>query len=844
MLSDKFTSTKEEFLKSMAVVLDTLGLPPDRVHALSTAFYQTQGLGELYDIVSYSSYISSREMFPVTAEFKDSLFKWNKVADVSFQLATPSSRVFTFTIFIEDVLKNAERINPKLYRYTIPHTLEVKIGKYIYSLDYPINIQIYDPEGQMAITARYDKEALYNPISKVVNPNIKVIKQGKRMILSLILYQYKRQIETYRYIDSTTDVYPITYKDELIDFTPYYRVSEFTNEVRRLQKSMYYDKSIPDKPTIYYDLNQNKITLTNRGYRGNFVPVRDSIIELSMYLTKGKEANFEYIGDDIIVEDSDGEELPFYITADTAQKYSTPGSDEDDLESLRKKIIDSLHTRNSLITDYDLSLHFSANKKNYKVIKTRDDWKMRVYSIFAPLTTVDDKYLVPTNTLNCMIDISTLEKIDNWYKVPEMAHFRAPLGSDTAYHRDTKETNDVFDYTPSLLYIINRIKRVVETYETYIDRRSVCEFEYNYDKSKYSFMANAVYITREPKGNIKLHFNIMTNLASENKDDLVKFHEKLPDGSINDKGILKINVSFQAEDTNYIGYIPCVMKLYNEKNDMYLYEAEIETAYFIRDGKIDLKLMNAGVLNTVTTKINFKSIKIIVQDDQENDTVQASDYGVPNIAGKGLINVFALNDVELIRQYTDNSYVQIEDIDANKLKLLSTPLFGYEYVENNGYTVYNDVYAQMDYIHTKWLETQTNFVSTLKFANTYGTSKNHIIGNENERLDKTNISLNFKVALAYNATVDMNYVKDYIKDYFSKIDFINDETFHVSDLIRKVRDDIVDVTKIEFVGINGYNSDYQYIEANYDPDDPSVIPEIVNIEYDKNKSYKINIQKI
>ena len=47
MLNDKFISTKEEFLKSMAVVLDTLGLPPDRVHALSTAFYQTQGLGEL-----------------------------------------------------------------------------------------------------------------------------------------------------------------------------------------------------------------------------------------------------------------------------------------------------------------------------------------------------------------------------------------------------------------------------------------------------------------------------------------------------------------------------------------------------------------------------------------------------------------------------------------------------------------------------------------------------------------------------------------------------------------------------------------------------------------------------
>ena len=114
MEEKKFISTKEEFLKSMAVVLDTLGMPPDRVNALSTAYYQTQGLGELYDIVSYSSYVSSREMFPVTAQFKDSLFKWNKVADVSFQMARASMRRFAFTMYIEDVLKNAEMINPNL----------------------------------------------------------------------------------------------------------------------------------------------------------------------------------------------------------------------------------------------------------------------------------------------------------------------------------------------------------------------------------------------------------------------------------------------------------------------------------------------------------------------------------------------------------------------------------------------------------------------------------------------------------------------------------------------------------------------------------------------------------
>nr|DAK99303.1 MAG TPA: hypothetical protein [Caudoviricetes sp.] len=842
-MDKKFISTKEEFLKSMAVVLDTLGMPSDRVNALSTSYYQTQGLGELYDIVSYSSYIASREMFPITAQFKDSLFKWNKVADVSFQMAKASMRRFSFTMYIEDVLKNAEMINPNLYRYTIPHTLEVKINNFVYSLDYDIHIQIYDPEGRMAITARYDTDSLYNPISPIKNPNIKVIKQNKRMVLTLELYQYQRKLETYRYVDSSTDVYSISYEDQLIDFTPYYRVTEYTSTVVRLQKSMYYDKSIPDKPTIYYDLNQNKITLTNRGYRGNFVPVRDSIIELSMYLTKGKEANFEYIGDKIVLEDSTGEELPFYITVATEQEYAVTGYNEDDLETLRKKIIESLHTRNSLITDYDLSLHFSQRNKAYKVIKTRDDWKMRVYSIFAPLYK-DNKFLIPTNTLDVQVKLSELIKKDTHYKIPETTHLRTGLKSSTVYPRASALGTDKFDYMLSLVHVINRPKRVVETYEMYIARDNTCEFEYNYDKVKYNFMVNKLYINREPNKNIKLSFNLLTNLASEEKRDLITFHNKKPNGEIEDTGQIKVNITFQSQDGNYIGYIPAKMMTYNEENDMYRFEAELETDYFIKDGRLDLSLFNAGVKGSVQSDIKFKAIKILVQDSGTNTENSASRYGVPDITDKALINVFSVNDIDLVKEYTDISGIQIEDIDADTIKLLSIPLFGYKYIEDNGYYIFNEVYAEMDYINTLWLQTQTNFTATLKFVNTYGSSKNHAIGNDNEKLDKVNISFVFKVGLKYNATNDLDYVRDYIRDYFAKIDFLNDDTFHVSDLIRKVRDDIPDVTKIEFVSINSYNQDYQYLYSDYDPNDSTIIPEIVNIEYNKDKEYNIVLNKI
>lgn len=844
-MADKFVSNKEDFIKSLSEVLNTLGLPSDRVHALSTAYYQTHGLGELYDMTAYSSYVASREMFPVTAQFKDSLYKWNKVADVEIQMAQSSARWFTLTMNIDDVLAEAEMINPNLYRYTIPHTVEIIIGDYIFSLDYDIQVQIYDPTDKIAITARYDMDTLYNPISKVTNPNIKVIKQNKDLILSLQLYQYQRKTASYRYIDSSTDVYTINYEDQLIDFTPYYRPTEFTEEVTRLDKSMYYDRSIPDRPTIYYALNEGKIVLTNRGYRGNFIPVRDSSIELSMYVTKGIEGNFEYIGSDIKIEDNTGDEIPFYIEASTAQEVSLNGTDEDDLEALRKKIVDSLHTRSSIITENDLNIHYSQRGNSYKVVKTRDDWMMRVYSIYVPLTD-NDNYLVPTNTLNAQVNLANLSPVDGYYKIPELSHFRAASNGEVAVMKDNAEGTDVFDYVASTAFSINKDKRVVETYEMYIDRNATTEFEYNYDKSAYSFMVNRVYLKREPNGKIKFSFNIMTNLANEGETEKVIFHTVDPDtGEIKDTHQMTCDISFESTEGQFIGHIHCTMKEYIEENDMYLFEAELDTDYFIRNSKIDLKLydMDNG-LQTVNTPIRFHSIKIIVQDKGTNDENEASNYGVPNVESKALINVFSLDNVDLVKQYTDISGIQLKDIDENTIIMRSVPFFGYAYILSKGYSAYNTVYSEMDYINTLWLQTQTNFVNNIRFVNTYGASKLFIIGNGVEKLDKVNITLKFRIGLTYNASIDLDYVRDYIVNYFKGVDFLNDESFHVSDIIRKVRDEITDVQKIEFAGINNYDTNYQYIVANYDVDDPTIVPEIINIQYDKDGIYDVQITKI
>lgn len=835
---DKYVKNKEEFLSALSKVLDTLGLPSDRVHVLSTAYYQTQALGELYDFNSYSAYIAVREMFPITAEFRESLKKWGKVTDVSAQSAKPSVRWFTLSMNIDDVLAEAEMINDKIYRYVLPYTTEISIEEFTYSLDYDIHIQIFDPNGKRAVTAKYDMNTLYNPISDIVNPNIKIILQGNNLILSLPLKQYKRRVSTYRYIDTSTDVMTIKYTDELVDFTPYYRVTEFSNDVTRLEKSMYYSRGIPDKPTIYYSLNDGEITITNRGYRGNFIPVRDSSIELSMYLTKGSKGNFQYIGTDVKLGDNDNNELPFYVEVATDEDVSIKGISEDSIEELRKKTIDALHTRDSLITEYDLNLHYGDS---FKVVKTRDDWVTRVYSIYATLVDKDN-YLVPTNTMNIELDYTKLEHNGDYYKVPENAKFFATKSANVAKMKDVGASEDIFEYSPSTILSINRPRRVVETYEMYLNRSEPTVFEYNFDKSAYSFMVNRLHVEREPTKSIKFRFNIMTNLT----DIKVPFHTVTPEGLFVDNGQLKCHISFESTEGVYAGFVECKMVKYIEENDMYEFEAEVETDYFIRNKTVDLKLKNkdTSVLETKNCPILLNSIKIVVQDNGSNIDNSSAHYGVPSIEGKALVNVFSVDKITLIKHYTDLSGIQLKDVSKNVIQALAVPLFGNDYIQSKGYSILNKVYSDLDFINTKWLLTQTNFVNNYKFINTYGKSNNYNIGNGVDPLDSVRISMSFKVGLVYNASIDLEYVRDYIVQYFKEVKFLNDEDFHVSDLIRAVRDNIPDVSKIEFVSINNYNTDYQYIVPNYDIDDPTVIPELINLGYNDKGIYNVIIHKI
>jgi hypothetical protein len=105
----------------------------------------------------------------------------------------------------------------------------------------------------------------------------------------------------------------------------------------------------------------------------------------------------------------------------------------------------------------------------------------------------------------------------------------------------------------------------------------------------------------------------------------------------------------------------------------------------------------------------------------------------------------------------------------------------------------------------------------VKFYNTYGRCKNFTIGEENEPLDRVNLSIYFDVWFI-NGTDTITAIpelKEYIK---TKIETLNDDqlnNLYVSNLITDIENNFSYVDHLRFNGINGYESSYQTIKEGF-----------------------------
>jgi hypothetical protein len=147
----------------------------------------------------------------------------------------------------------------------------------------------------------------------------------------------------------------------------------------------------------------------------------------------------------------------------------------------------------------------------------------------------------------------------------------------------------------------------------------------------------------------------------------------------------------------------------------------------------------------------------------------------------------------------------------------NTDLFGY--FMDSFFSQYNSL---TDIIKTR-LRNATNIDP--KFYNTYGRSKNFLIGEHEEVLDTVNLSLSFDIWFLTGTDLisAVTELKHYIKSQVESINSNGMNNLFISNLMRKIENNFAYVDHIRFNSINKYNTDYQAVR-NYveDLDDLTV----------------------
>lgn len=123
----------------------------------------------------------------------------------------------------------------------------------------------------------------------------------------------------------------------------------------------------------------------------------------------------------------------------------------------------------------------------------------------------------------------------------------------------------------------------------------------------------------------------------------------------------------------------------------------------------------------------------------------------------------------------------------------------------------------------------------LKFYNTYGRSKNYIIGDADEVIDRVNMSICFYVYVT--AGTDMvkaqSDLKTFIKDQIETLNRNGNNGFNISNLQREIENKFAYVDHIRFIGMNGevINGEYKKTQSvGYGPEYQSIKSIAVDID--------------
>ena len=469
--------------------------------------------------------------------------------------------------------------------------------------------------------------------------------------------------------------------------------------------------------------------------------------------------------------------------------------------------------------------------------------------------------IVPTNTLDAEI-----KNIDFDYTYTNIGIIKSggcwELNNGLLkYHKSVPGTldNNKYYYSNPYLLVLSKKPSVVTTL---LDKYSVnrgLDYVYINKNSFLQFINDRMNISRNP--DISPDIKISIDLLPNSKITVPEYAIVNPDGTINtDKGYMKVylGVYDKKDNSELLGYLPMKMSRFkkNEQNEdisIFTFEAVLRNTNNISNTEIILN--NTLILPNKTNiesevRIQYDNLKfrlfVAIQDNTIPYTRELSQgVVIPNT--HSIINVyenFKQDDIFLLQNVRDVLPIEYKStynkgINDWSYKLLKMPMIKYSFLKDSDWhdNVNNIILSKQDMLNRSRGTIVENYSVAMKFFNTYGPSKYYYVGNSNGRLDRVNITLKLKIALNRNNSINKSLLIKSINEYVLNINTSKMESFYISKLLDWLHDEYVDIRKIEFLGINEYDTYKQSIESLELEDDTIIeagyVPEFINFDLKK-----------
>lgn len=404
-----------------------------------------------------------KEGIPNRAEIPESIYSHAALFQLTNIFSKASSCSFLIVLEEESIINNMTYDSTSsMYYFYLDKNTTVYVEDTPYVLDYDIRIRCVKKKTSNSekyiFSASYILDEYNNSISDITDPYIKIRRSSSGFLaLEVKMHQMTRDVQYEQIITNSKINMPsidISFDGQLVGFDILYKTPEESTYTTQMQKLLAYSQPLVS-PFCYYQLyDDNTLRLTFNSRDSYFTPKFNSELKVILYLSKGKEANFDaYTGTNITVEP----DTTVYnynnsiVMAAKPLSGSVGGDDRLGLDELQALTTECYRTAMALTTEPDLNTFFSNYEYTYgnfaiKFIKRRNDVFERIFGGYCVMQYESE--IFKTNTLDIHMNLSDMKNPEtNIYMIEPGTLFT--YSNDTENHitfyRDADKSNQYYD---------------------------------------------------------------------------------------------------------------------------------------------------------------------------------------------------------------------------------------------------------------------------------------------------------------------------------------------------------------------------------------------------------------